>query len=125
MVFSERSHYKNLYPDIACTISTIGLYDYTIWLMGALLVANYISVRRYFLAVELLPPCTNGLTYLPCFSATPALPQKCGKKINMGSSNFSFCYFRTFILWNYSYRLYDKSFPIVDRNIFLVMFATL
>ena len=70
MVFSERSHYKNPYPDIAYTIASIGLYDYTFWLMGALLISNYPSVRRYVLAVEILLLRANSLTCLPYFSAT-------------------------------------------------------
>lgn len=40
MALSERSHYKNPYPDIACATSAIGLFDYSFRIMGALLVTN-------------------------------------------------------------------------------------
>lgn len=33
----------------------------------------------------------------------------------MTSSNFSFCYFRTFFLWNCCYRQYDNFSPIIDQ----------
>lgn len=70
MVFSEHSHYSDFYPDIACTTSTIGLYSLILRLMGVLPVTNYISVRHYFLAVEISLLLCYSLTYLPCFSAT-------------------------------------------------------
>nr|DAL32890.1 MAG TPA_asm: hypothetical protein [Caudoviricetes sp.] len=34
----------------------------------------------------------------------------------MISSNYSFCYFRTFILWNCSYHHYNICFPIIDQH---------
>lgn len=41
--------------------------------MSALLVANYKSARRYGLAVDILPPYTNGFTCLPFYSAASNL----------------------------------------------------
>ena len=76
--------------------------------MGALLVANCISVRHYFLAVENLPSCANDLTYLPCFFGY--FQQGSGASV-IDSSNFSSLYFRTFILRNYSIAIMIFLFP--------------
>ena len=103
---------KIFIPTSLSRLLPIGLYNLTFRLMGALLVINLISVRRYFLTVENLLPLCKRLTYLPYFSVSYII----GVVSIMTSSNFSFCYFRTFILWNYFYRHYDNHFPIIDQT---------
>ena len=49
---------KAFIPTLLSQLLPIGLYNQSLHSMGALLVINYISVRHYFLAVEISLPYT-------------------------------------------------------------------
>lgn len=112
MVFSERSHYKKLYPDIACTIVTYRI----IWLV---LSANGCAARYQLSICPVLFVNRRKLT--PVYQRFDLFTFK-SVSINNGvvsimvSSNFSFCCFRTFFLWNYRHRHYNEFSPIVDQK---------